>query len=312
MSLFITENADSILDLQLFAGGSGADGGSAGVGTTGGSVPDAAAKSGANAQDAAVQTGEGAVPAANQNVSNNNAPQDRQRAFEEMISGEYKDLFDQSVRNIVKERLKKPTESAKKYEALRPVLDMLGKRYKVDPNDLNALTKAMEDDDAYYEKEALDSGMTVEQVKKMHRLERENAVFKAEAESRLREENAQRLYSTWQKQAEEVRKIYPSFDLAKETQNEDFVALIKNNVDVRTAFEVIHKDEIIPAAMQYTAKAVESKLANKIAANASRPVENGTGGGAASATKKDVRNMTNAELDEYIRRAERGERITFG
>lgn len=299
MSKIITENTVRILDLQLFAEGAGADGGTAGVGT------------GANAQDAAVKTGEGAVPAANNNAVKE-VPEDRNKTFEKLISEDYADLFNAKVKDIVSKRLSKTNETVERYKTLKPYLEMLGKRYNVDPNDIPALTKAMEDDDAYYEKEALECGAPIEYIKRMHKVERENAVFKAEAESRLREENAQRLYSTWQKQAEEVKKIYPSFDLAKETQNDDFVALIKNNVDVRTAFEVIHKDEIIPAAMQYAAKTVESKLANKIAANASRPVENGTGGGAASATKKDVRNMTNAELDEYIRRAERGERITFG
>ena len=75
---------------------------------------------------------------------------------------------------------------------------------------------------------------------------------------------------------------------------------------------MIHKDEIIPAAMQFTAKAVEQKLTNKIIANGARPAENGNSSQGASVTKSDVSQLTKADRAEIARRVARGEKISFG
>ena len=91
----------------------------------------------------------------------------------------------------------------------------------------------------------------------------------------------------------------------------EFVKLLRSNVDVRTAYEVLHKDEIIPAAMQFTAKTVESKLAKKIAAGGQRPSENGTGSGSPAMVKSDVSQLSKADRQEIIRRVQRGEKIRF-
>ena len=88
-------------------------------------------------------------------------------------------------------------------------------------------------------------------------------------------ENADRLYQSWMNQAEQIKGVYPSFTLEAEMQNPRFTDLLRNGIDLRTAYEVLHKDEIIPAAMQFTAQNVEQKLTNKIMANGARPTENG-------------------------------------
>jgi hypothetical protein len=94
-------------------------------------------------------------------------------------------------------------------------------------------------------------------------------------------------------------------------QNPQFRQLLQSNVPVRTAFEVIHRDEIIPAAMQYTAKTVEQKLANKLVANGARPAENGSSGQSATITKSDVSQLTKEDRREIARRVARGEKIVF-
>ena len=97
-----------------------------------------------------------------------------------------------------------------------------------------------------------------------------------------------------------------------ELQNPEFVNLITNNVDVKTAYEVLHRDEIIPAAMQFAAQAVEQNIAKKIAANGVRPSENGMGSQASAVVKSDVSKLTKMDIDEVARRVARGERVTFG
>ena len=126
------------------------------------------------------------------------------------------------------------------------------------------------------------------------------------------QENASKLYAAWMDQAQQAKAVYPSFNLEAEMQNPQFVNLLRSNVDVRTAFEVLHKDEILPAAMQYTAKTVEQKLAKKIAAGGARPVENGISSQSAARVKSDVSQLSKADRDEIIRRVQRGEKISFG
>ena len=94
-------------------------------------------------------------------------------------------------------------------------------------------------------------------------------------------------------------------------QNPDFVALLRSNVDVGTAYLVLHKDEIIPAAMQFTAKTAEQKVVNKIIAGGNRPCENGMSSQSAAVVKSDVSQLSKADRQEIIRRVARGEKIRF-
>ena len=126
-----------------------------------------------------------------------------------------------------------------------------------------------------------------------------------------RQENGKKLYTAWMQQADEAKKVYPSFDLRAEMNNPKFVDLLRSNIDVRTAYEVIHKDEIIPAAMQFTAQTVESKIAKKIASNGARPSENGMSSQSAAVVKSDVSQLSKADRAEIIRRVQRGEKIRF-
>jgi hypothetical protein len=82
-------------------------------------------------------------------------------------------------------------------------------------------------------------------------------------------------------------------------------------VDVETAYTVVHKDEIIPAAMQFAVKNAEEKLSKSVQAGTARPRENGMGAQGAAVVKSDVSQLTKQQRDELVRRAMQGERITF-
>lgn len=238
---------------------------------------------------------------------------DRNAEFKKLIKGEYKDLYDAEVQDILTKRLAKTKETVEKYDALSPTLELLGKKYGIDPTDVNALNRAIEEDDAYYEEEALEKGLSVEQLKEIRKMEKENADLKKQMREQEVRKNADKLYAKWMNEAESLKGIYPSFDLKAEMQNPKFVDLLKvPSIDVRTAYEVIHKDEIMPAAMHFTAKTVEQKLTNKIIANGARPTENGISSQSASVTKSDVSQLTKADRQEVLRRVARGEKISFG
>jgi hypothetical protein len=282
------------LNLQLFA--EGGDGGTGSEGATGENGTAAVSQTSITDADGTTAT-----------------TIDREAEFEKLIKGEYKDLYDARMQDTIKNRLKGQKETVEKYEALAPTLETLAKKYGVDASDISALNKAIEEDDAYYEEEALEKGVTVEQLKEFKKMERENAELK-----KLRDENdakkaAEQKVAGWMKESEQVKAIYPQFDLRSEMQNSKFIDLLQvPGVDVRTAYELTHKDEIIAGAMQFTAKTVEKKIADKIAANGARPTENGLNSQSASLTKSDVSQLSKADILDIQRRVARGEKISFG
>ena len=300
-----------MLNLQLFAEGAGDGGTAEGQGVTGAAaLPQT--KGEKNNPLANVKYGiqEEEAPAAEVQTETVAQP-DRNAEFEKLIKGEYKDLYDAKMQDTIQKRLKGQKDTVDKYNALQPVLEILGKKHGVDATDIEALTKAIEEDDSYFEDEAMEKGMTVQQLKEIKKMERENAELKAQMEEAQRQENGKKLYAAWMQQAEEAKKVYPSFDIRAEMNNPKFVDLLRSNIDVRTAYEVLHKDEIIPAAMQFTAQTVESKLAKKIASNGARPSENGMSSQSAAVVKSDVSQLSKADRAEIIRRVQRGEKIRF-
>ena len=290
-----SKNLFQWLNLQLFAEGSGGDGGTAAGGEMG--VTEGAANPQGQVQ---VTDADGTTA---QNI-------DRQAEFDKLIKGEYKDLYDAKMQDTIQKRLKGTKETVEKYESLSPTLEMLAKKYGVENGDFEALNKAIEEDDSYYEEEALEKGISVQQLKEIRKMEKENAVLKKQMQEQAAKENAHKLYASWMEQAEKTKGVYPSFDLNAEMQNPKFVDLLRvPGVDVRTAYELIHKDEIIAGAMQFAAKTVEKKVTDRIAANGTRPAENGMSSQGASLTKSDVSQLSKAEILEIQRRVARGEKV---
>ena len=312
------KNFIPMLSLQVFAEGAGAAGGAGDGGTAQGQgVTEAAAlpqtKGEKNNPLAAVKYGiQDEAPAAEVQQTITEAQPDPNAEFEKLIKGQYKEQYDARVQDTIQKRLKGSKETVDKYNALAPTLEILANKYGVDAADIEALNKAIQEDDAFFEEEALKRGMSVQDLKSIRKMERENADLKRQMQEKETKEKADKLYAQWMQQEKDLKQVYPSFNMQAEMQNQKFVDLLRSNIDVKTAYEVIHKDEIIPAAMQFTAKTVEQKLTNKIIANGARPAENGNSSQGASVTKSDVSALTKADRAEIARRVARGEKISFG
>lgn len=302
------------LNLQLLADGAGAGDGGTGADGAKGVTAEAAIPQSKGAKNPLANVKYGIqddVQTATAQANQVAQPEDRNAKFEELIKGEFKDLYDARVQDTIQKRLKATKEIVEQYEALKPTLEILSKKHGVDASDIKALSKAIEEDDSYFEEEAMEKGLSVEQLKEIRKMERENAQLKAQMEEADRKDSANRLYAQWMGQAEQTQAIYPSFNLEVEMQNPRFLDLLRSHVDVRTAYEVLHKDEIIPAFAQHTAKVVEQKLTNKIIANGARPIENGNSSQSAVLTKSDVSQLSKEDRQEIIRRVARGEKIRF-
>ncbi len=335
-----------VMNLQLFAEGAAAPGGDGGATTaateTGAAVPNTAptfrsARRGAKANPLAnVVYGKQALPSDGQSNGGEAPakptadpgkgevqPVDRNAAFEGLITGEYKDLYEQKLADARKQGADSMKGEADRYKQVASIVETLGYRYGISPDqdgnyDLAKLSAAVESEHRSSLRErAMEAGTTEAELleaeqreRRYMQMQRENAAFrKAEAERRNKEA-AMKIYAGWESQAESARKVYPKLDLKGELQDPRFEQLLKSGVDVKTAFEVIHKDELIPAAMQYAVDKTERAMAGKIAAQASRPVENGNGGSPAQ-VKTNVAMLTKADRQEIKRRVARGEKISF-
>jgi hypothetical protein len=298
------------LNLQLFAeGGTGAEGSTAdsGFATTNEGVKDNPLEN----VKYGIQEEESVQTTDAQTTTDTEPVVDRKAEFEKLIKGEYKDLYNEKVQSTVQNRLKGTKEQVAKLESLTPLLDMVAKKYGVDSSDVDSLIKAIEDDDSYFSEEAMERGITVEELKRIKKIERENADLNRRMKEQSDREQADALWRKWLSEAEETKKFYPNFDLETEMQNESFKDLLRAHIDVKTAYQVLHQDEIIGGAMQYTAQTVEKKVTDKIMANGKRPVENGISSQGAAVVKTDVSQFTDADMDEIIRRVRNGDRIVL-
>lgn len=264
---------------------------------------------GASGGAAAAAGGETGGQAA-QGANGGTAP-DRAAEFEAMIKGDYREEYDKRVKAHLDRRFKDTAELRQQVDGARPIMELLAGKYGVDAGDMAAILKAAEDDESYYEAEAAEKGLTVQQLKEVKKLERENAQLRAAAEERQRIEQAGQVQARWMQESEALKGIYPGFDFAAEAQNERFARLLKSGVDVRTAYEVTHHDEIISGAMQFTAQKVQEKTVNDIRARGMRPDEGGLGKTPAGDGRLDVARLTKEERADMARRAQRGEKIAL-
>lgn len=232
-------------------------------------------------------------------------PRDLNADFEALIRGEYKEQYNKRVQDTVRRRMKGTQDTVDKYNAMVPLMELLGSKYGT--TDIAALTRAVEEDNGLWEQEAAERGVSSDQLRQQKKLERDIKMM----EQRLEEDNRRKAYEELHRQTEELKTVYPDFDLDTELQNAQFTKLLRSGIDPRTAFEVVHKDEIIPAAMQWAAQQTKAQVANAVAANAARPKENGVSSQSASVVKTDVSKMTGAEIRAIRERVMRGEKVSL-
>lgn len=235
--------------------------------------------------------------------------EDRRKAFRDLVRGEYKDVYDEEVQRIVKRRLKEEKELKDKLGQMQPIIDIMAQKYQIGDNDLSKLVQAIENDDATWSDAAEEAGMTVEQYKQFLRLRLENDRLVEQEQIRQGREAANRKMQALYQQAEEMKTAYPSFDLAEEARNPQFLSMVQANVPVRHAYEVIHLDAIKAAERQLTARATEQQVTANVRARGARPTENGTASQGGFTIKSDPSKWSKKDRAEVVRKVQRGEKV---
>lgn len=239
------------------------------------------------------------------------------KTFDDLINGEYKKDFDNKVKEIVQKRFKNAKDSEATLKAYEPFLDILNRKYGIDKNqDAKAYAKAMGEaidlDFSDLAQEAEEKGMSLETLREMRKLERQNKVLEEQDRQRQEEEAQREWFNKRFAESETFKSKRPDFDFVKEMENQEFMALLQNPyITVEGAYNAVHHDDEMKHAMQFAADKVEEGIAKKIAARKARPAENGVSSNASAVTSVDVNRLTNAEIDDIKRRVARGEKVTF-
>ena len=243
------------------------------------------------------------------------AETDQGMSFNDLIESnpEYKKALGEHVQNAVNKRFKNQKDLQSRIDEASPIIEMVAEKYGLRPDDqggidLSILQQKIMDDNSMYEQEAFDRGMSVEDLKHWKQTERENERLRRVNEGYEREAEERKEFEELMSAGEELKKVYPNFSLSQELQNPDFGRLVALKVPIQTAYEVVHKDEILRSGMQYAVEQTMQKASNNIQSG-HRPVENGLSGKAPASGKLDPSKLSKKEIDDIKARVAAGERI---
>lgn len=326
------------LNLQLFAGEGAGDGGGEGA-ATGESAVDPgqqrllelgvpadkirknrayklntpAPKAAEAGQDKAQEQKPGQDAAADNPTEENKTGAPARMSWDEIMADPE---YNRQMQAVVQSRLRSAKGAEENLGKLIPALELLARKHDLDPANLDydALANAISNDESYYEDKALEMGVDIGTAKKIDQEERDTARQQRQEAQNLEQQKIQQHFMKLQQQGEEMKKVFPNFDLRKELQNPAFVRMTSPNVgiSVEDAYYAVHRNEIQAAAMQVTAQKTAQKISNSIQAGSRRPNEAGTSGQAPSVTTFDYRSMSPEQRKALKDRIRSGEKIYPG
>lgn len=246
------------------------------------------------------------------------SPEERRKAFGELLRGEYADLTEELMQNAV-------TEATRRLEAspaMKGLMQALQEKYGTDASDLVALTEAVRNgavkDDAYYEKLAMEKGVSTRTARELDKLESQNKHLTEQQQmiQQMERQRAQQariaeLQAGWDREAEQLKAQYPDFNMAEVLANPEVEKMMRSGVSMTNAYRSAYFDHILKQQQAATAQQVEQGVVNRMQQRNARPGENGTRPGGAVQTKIDVSHMSRKEMEEMERRVMRGEVITL-
>jgi hypothetical protein len=211
------------------------------------------------------------------------------------------------MQQTMQARLRTAKAAEENLGKLTPALELLARQYGQDPSkiDYDALAQAISNDDAHYEQQALEMGTDVGTAKKLDQQQRDTARQQRQEAQNLEQQRIQQHFQRLEQQGQELKKIFPQFDLATELRNPAFARMTAPGtgiMSVEDAYRAVHRAEIEAAAMQVTAQKTAQKLSNAIQAGQKRPAEAGTSGQAPTVTTFDYRTASREQREALKQR----------
>lgn len=231
-------------------------------------------------------------------------------SFDDLIAGDYKEDYQRKVQATIADRLK---GSKQREEKVAPLIQALAEQYGKEADDLDGIREAMENDSNRTERNMLDLGVDERTAKRLAEIKANNEKRKQQAEAERREMMRQEHFKNLQSQAEQMKQLYPGFDLEHELKDTRYFDLTtpEKGLSLEEAYMAIHGKEIMASAMQYAVERSAQKVAASVQSNSRRPSEAGVSRAQPIEVKSDPTKFTKADRSEIRRRVAMGETIVF-
>ena len=243
-----------------------------------------------------------------ENVTPKSAEQLR-KEYKELIKGEYKDIHTEEFSKQLNRRFNEAEGLRKQLDSQSRLIDLIS--YKYGESDLEKLSQLIEADNHMLEQEAYEKNLPVEVLAELKGLKHQADMERMARETLERRQKERQQYAQWLREGEELKSIYPDFDLEEEVQNKNFVGMRRSGVDVKAAYEAIHTTDIVEKAVRRVMNTSAKAVTDTIAARGMRPKENAGSDNSSAVYKRDVSSLTAKEREEIARRVARGEKISF-
>lgn len=227
-----------------------------------------------------------------------NSEVDVDKEFDEIINGKFKHQFTKKTQEIIDKRFKQTKELESYKNKVSPAVEILMEKYGIDVGEEERIVDFLSDDGENETEDVADDEMY--------------SVIEAEEDDLSYRERLKGRIHSWLKQADEFKESMPDFDLRNEIRgNKLFSQMLLSGVPLKTAYETVHRDEILSGAMAYTAGKVREQVVKGIQAKGMRPMENGISSESAIVTSVDVNNLTSQDILKILKQVENGASIKF-
>lgn len=235
----------------------------------------------------------------------------QETSFDELIKDKYKSEFHSKVQGIINERFKETKQIEAQLENYKQIAEVVSAKYGLKGDNFKELMDAIQKDDSFYEQQALEKGMTVEDYRKYLNQEKELNKVAEELETLRAEKQQQEYINQWEKEANELKQQIPDFDFDEELQNEKFNSLITFGWSLKDAYEAVHAKDIINKVVPKAVEQAKAKTVQSIMAKGLRPNENGVTSNSPANIKNSVDKLDDKDFEEIKRRVRNGDKIKF-
>ncbi len=234
--------------------------------------------------------------------------EERRKAFRELVTGEYKDIYTEDTQRIINQRFTQTKALENQINRSQPIIDLLMQRYNIN-GDMAALQTAIENDTAYWSDAAEAAGMTPDAYRRHLHDQRELASFRAAQRADLEARATRQKVEAWAREAEMLKTQFPTIDFETEINDPRMQAMFRSGVPFEHAYKARHHEEILESAIRTTVQDAEKRIVDNVRAKGARPTENGTAKQSAFVVKDDPSKFTKADRAAIVRKAARGEQI---
>lgn len=197
--------------------------------------------------------------------------------------------YNRAMQETMQKRLKTAKAAEEALNALMPAIKKLAQEKGLDPENVDyvSLGKMLTGE---YENKAMELGVPVETVMQLEQQQRT-----------IEQQRIDNHFARLEREAEDLRKVFPNFSLQAEMANPAFAKLTHPNIgmSVEDAYYAVHRKELQVASMQVAAQKTAQQISNAIQSGTRRPVESGQSTQAPSVTTFDYSRATKAQRDEF-------------